>query len=298
MKKVNIVAAILIILTVSFNLISLKVCSQSTGALDTYTITLTNKSGKISLNSPTTALNIKVAPGGQDVSGLNTGVSLKATGATALLTNVDSIANIITVVWSGGISDGKAIITGKLKQGNTIAPNFLVTKVEKDGGLNITDDLNITVNLSSSELPSSSSSSSGSSVSSSSSSGSTAILSSSGGSTIMSSSEPSITLSGPEEFVVKRPGLNTFKLKVKGANFTTPTRCTIDISDDSLLRVKPRRFILNTARISGTLLAKVPVTTVKDLLNNDSSDIATVDVSCSNDASDSIDIIITSPDAE
>ena len=295
MKKMNIVAALLIILTVSFNLISLKVCSQSTGASDTYTITLTNKSGKTSLNSPTTALNIKVTPGGQGVSGINTGVSLKATGATTLLTNVDTTANLITVVWSGGISDGKAIITGTLKQGNTIVPNFLVTKVEKDGGTNITDDLNITVNLSSSiPPPSSSSSSSGSSVSSSSSSGGITALSSSGGSTIMSS-EPSITLSGPEEFVVKRPGLNTFKLKIKGANFTAATRCEIDISADSLLRVKPRRFILNAARISGTLLAKVPGTVVKDLLDNKSSDIATVDVSCSNDTSDSIDIIITSP---
>ena len=298
MKKMNIVAALLIILTVSFNLISLKVCSQSTEPLDTYTITLVNKDGKTSLNSPTTALNIKVAPGGQDVSGLNTGVSLKATGATSLLTNVDITANIITVVWSGGISDGKAIITGKLKQGSTVAPNFIVTKVEKDGGTNITDDLNITVSLSSSASPpSSSSSSSGSSVSSSSSSGGITALSSSGGSTIMSS-EPSITLSGPEEFIVKKPSLNNFKLKVKGANFTAATRCQIEVSDDSLLRVKPRRFILNTTRISGTLLAKVPGIAVKDLINNNSSDIVTVDVSCSNDASDSIDIILTAPDAE
>lgn len=294
MKKINIIAAVLIMLVVSFNLMSLKGFSQSTGPLDTYTITLTNKSGKTSLNSPTSALNIKVAPGGQGVSGLDTGVSFKATGATGLLTNIDSMTNVITVVWSGGISDGKATITGMLKQGNTIAPNFTVTKVEKDGGEDITENLNITVNLSSSVPVSSSSSSSSGSVSSSSSSGggtTTSTSSSSGG--FISAKEPSITLSGPEQFLVKRPGLNTFKLKVKGANFTAATRCEIDISDDSLLRVKPRRFILRPTRISGALLAKVPSSTVRDLLNEQSFDIATVDVSCSNDASDSIDIIIS-----
>lgn len=291
MKKINIIAAVLIMLVVSFNLMSLKGFSQSTGPLDTYTITLTNKSGKTSLNSPTSALNIKVAPGGQGVSGLDTGVSFKATGATGLLTNIDSMTNVITVVWSGGISDGKATITGMLKQGNTIAPNFTVIKVEKDGGEDITENLNITVNLSSSVPVSSSSSSSGSVSSSSSSGGGTTTSSSSG--EFISAKEPSITLSGPEQFLVKRPGLNTFKLKVKGANFTAATRCEIDISDDSLLRVKPRRFILKATRISGALLAKVPPATVRDLLREQSFDIVTVDVSCSNDASDSIDIIIS-----
>ncbi len=290
MKRINIIVALLIMLTISFNLISLKVFSQSAGLLDTYTITLTNKDGKTSLGNPTSGLNIKVAPGGQGVSGLDTGVSLKATGAVGLLTNVDSTTNVITVVWSGGISDGKATVTGMLKQGNTVAPNFTVTKVEKDGGKDITEDLNVVVNLSSSVPPVSSSSSSGS-VSSSSSSGGTT-TSSSGGS--ISSNEPSITLSGPEQFIVKKPGLNTFKLKVKGANFTAATKCEINVSDDSLLRVRPRKFTLNATRTSGTLLAKIPPAAVKDLLDNSSSDIATVDISCSNDASDSIDIIITS----
>ncbi len=296
MKKINIIAALLIMLTVSFNLISLKVFSQSTGQLDTYTITLTNKDGKTSLNSPTSALNIKVTPGGQGVSGLDTGVSLKATGATTLLTNVDATTNVISVVWSGGISDGKAIITGKLKQGNTIAQNFTVVKVDKDGGKDITADLNITVNLSSSTGSVSSSSSSSGSISSS--SGSTTTSSSSSSGESISSTKPSVTLSGPEEFVVKRPGSNTFKLKVKGAKFSKTSKCEIEVSDDSLLRVKPKRFLLSAARSSGTLLAKVPNIAVKDLLENNSSDIVTVDLSCSNDASDSIDIIITSPNAE
>ena len=284
-------------LIVSFNLMSLKGFGQSTGPLDTYTITLTNKSGKISLNSPTSALNIKVAPGGQGVSGLDTGVSFKATGATGLLTNIDSTTNVITIVWSGGISDGKATITGMLKQGNTIAPDFTVIKIEKDGGKDITGDLNIAVNLSSSVPVSSSSSSSSGSVSSSSSSGDTATTSSSSGGSI-SSNDPSVTLSGPEEFVVKRPGSNIFKLKVKGSKFSKTSRCEIEVSDDSLLRIRPKRFLLRAARSSGTLLAKVPNIAVKDLIETNSFDIVTVDLSCSNDASDSIDIIITSPSAE
>ena len=296
MKKINVIAALLIMLTISFNLISLKVFSETAGPLDTYTITLTNKDGKTSLSSPTSGLNIKVTPGGQGVSGLDTGVSLKANGAISLLTNVDTATtpNTITVVWSGGISDGKATITGMLKQGSTVAPNFTVTKVEKDGGADITENLNIKIELSSS-APSVSSSSSSGSISSSSSSGSVGNTTSSSSGGSISSKEPSIILSGPEEFLVKKPGSNIFRLKVKSANFTAATRCEIDISDDSLLRVRPRRFTLSTARSSGALLAKVPASTVRDLLNNNSSDIATVDVSCSNDTSDSIDIIITSP---
>lgn len=298
MKKINIIAALLIMLTVSFNLLSLKVLSQtSAGTLDTYTITLSNKEGKTSLGSPTSGLNIKVIPGGQGVAGLDTSVSLKATGATVLLTNVDPTTNVITVVWSGGISDGKATITGKLKQGSTVAPNFTVTKVEKDGGIDITADVNIAVTLSSSTTVSSSSSS-GSVSSSSSSSGSTNTTSSnSSGSSTNNKKEPSITLSGPEEFVVKK-GPNIFKLKVKGENFNSAVKCEFDISDDSLLRVKPIRFLLSPARNTKTVLAKVPPIKVKELLGSDSSDIATVDVSCTNDASDSIDIIITSSPTE
>ena len=294
MKKVNTIVAVLIMLAISSNLISLRVLSQT--AVDTYTITLTNKTGKTVLNNPTSALNIKVTPGGQGVSGLDTGVSLKATGAIPILSNVDSTTNVITIVWSGGISDGKAIIVGKLKQGSTVIPDFTVTKVEKDGGTDITNDLNITVDLSSStaSITSSSSSSGGISSSSSSSGGISSSSSSSGSST----SEPSISLSGPEEFFVKKGGLNTFKLKVKGTNFTAATKCTIDISDDSLLRVKPRRFVLTPARKGGTLLARVSPLEVKQILENDESDIVTVDVSCSNDASDSTDIIISPPSAQ
>ena len=289
MRKINIVVALLIMLTVSFNLISLRVLSQtsSDSVLDTYTISLTNKDGKTSLNSPTTALNITVLPGGQNVAGIESSVSLKATGVITVLTNVDATKNLITVVWSGGISDGKATVTGMLKQGTTIAPDFTVVKVEKDGGANITNDLNITVNLSSSTTGSSSSSSGGTTTSSS--SGGTTASSSSGGSI-----NPSITLTVPEEFVVKKTGFNTFKVKVIGTNFTSTSKCTIEVSDDTLLRVRPLKFLLNKSRNTKTLLARVPTLAAKDLINNEASDIVTVDVSCTNDASDSQDISITS----
>ena len=293
MKNTNIFAALLIMLVVTFNLISLKVFSQ-TSSPDTYTITLTNKDGKTSLNSPTSALNIKVAPGGQDVAGLNTGVSFKGTGATPLLTNVDTTTNVITVVWSGGITDGKAIVTGKLKQGVSAASNFSVIKVEKDGGKDITGDLNITVNLSSSTAEETSSSSSGGNIISGSSGGTTTSTSSSGATVKV----PSITLTAPEEVIVKKGRSNIFKIRVKGTNFTKAAKCEIEVSDDSLLRVKPKRFILRQTRSSGLLLAKVPNLAVKDLLENNSADVATIDVSCTNEAEDSIDIIITSPNAE
>ena len=287
MKKINLVVALLVMLAVSLNLLSLRVFSQ-TSALDTYTITLSNKDGKTSLNSPTTALNITVAPGGQGVSGLDTGVSFKANGAIGLLTDVNLTKNLITVVWSGGISDGKATITGKLKQGNTVAPNFTVVKIEKDGGVDVTADLNIKVELSSSSTSQSSSSSSGAVSSTSSSSGGT--TTSSSGGPIMASAEPGVTLNGPDQFVVKRTGLNTFKLKVKGTNFKSATKCTISVSDDSLLRVRPKRFTLSPQRSSGSLLAKVPLSTARGIIDNDSSEIVDVDVDCSNDTSDTLEI--------
>ncbi len=292
MRKINFIAALLIMLMVSFNLLSLRVFSQSSGSSsDTYTILLTNKTGKTSLNSPTSALNITVTPGGQDVAGLDTGVSLSAMGASILLSNVDTIKNVITVVWSGGITDGKATLTGKLKQGNSVAPNFIVVKVEKDGGIDITNDVNVTVTLSSSVSSSSSSSSSGEIISSSSSSSSgSSTLSSSGGSPAV---DPSVTITAPEEFIIKSKSPNTFKLKITGANFKSTSKCTIEVSDDSLLRIRPLKFLLSKGRSTKTFLAKVPTLGARDLISNESSDIATVDVSCTNDASDSVDIILT-----
>ena len=291
MKNINIIAGLLIVLIVSSNLISLKVLSQTEGStpLDTYIITLTNKDGKTILNGPTSALNITTAPGGQNVAGLNPGVSFNGTGATTLLTNVDTAANLITVVWSGAVSDGKAVITGSLKQGSTIAPNFTVVKVEKDGGTDITNDVNIVVNLSSSTASSSSSSGSVSS----SSSGATITSSSSGS----SASEPSITLNAPDKFVVKKGSPNTLKIKVVGANFSSAAKCQIEVSDDSLFRVRPLKFLLSKSRGTKTLLAKVLPVEVKSILDSDSADVVTVDVSCSNDASDSIDITLA-PNAQ
>ena len=295
MKKINFFVALLAVITVTFNLLGLRVLSQSSSGLDTYTITLINKDGKTSLNSPTSGLNIKVAPGGLDVAGIDSGASFKATGATPVLTSANPTTNVISTIWSGGISDGKVIITGKLKQGVSIAPNFTVVSVEKDGGKDITGDLNITVNLSSSTASEPSSSSSSGSVSSSSSSGSVTTSSSSGS---VNTKEPSITLSAPEQFVVKKTGGNVFKLKATGANFTSTVKCEFDISDDSIVRVKPVRFLLSPARNTKLFLAKIPTAEVRNLLSNSSSDIVTVDVTCTNDASDSIDIIIASPDTQ
>lgn len=292
MRKINFIVAFLAMLIVSLNLIGLQVLSQTSGAPDTYTILLTNKSGKTALNSPTSALNITVAPGGENVAGIDSGVTLSAMGASPLLSNVDTVKNIITVVWSGGITDGKATITGKLKQGTSTAANFTVVKVEKDGGVNITSDIDITITLSSSTAPVSSSSSSSGSIesSTSSSSGGTSANNSSGAPVV---EDPSVTIKAPEEFILKNRGLNTFKLKVVGANFKNTSKCELEISDDSLLRIRPLKFLLSKGRSTKTFLAKVPSLGAKDLINNEASDIVTVDVSCTNDASSSADIILT-----
>ena len=116
---------------------------------DTYTIKLSGNELK-----STTALNITVAFTPTGSAQIDTGVTFKANGATTLLSDVNSANGLITVVWSGSVTDGVVTISGKLKKGSvTGTPSIAVTKVEKSGGVNITSSLATVASLSSSVPP-------------------------------------------------------------------------------------------------------------------------------------------------
>ena len=309
MKKVSLLIALAISISCLFVNETLAQTTSSSGStaspqLDTYTITIT---GKI-LGSPTSGLNIKVTPGGQNVAGLATGATFKATGATQLLTDV-SATNTISVVWSGAITDadGKAIITGMLKPGTTVNSTFIVNNVSKDGGTEIYKDggtanqVTVAVALSSSQpatpppttTPEDTKPTDTKPTD-------TKPTDTTPTDTKPKPDEPSVTLTAPEEVTVKRIGLNTFRIKVVSKNFSGNALCEIDVSDDSFLRIKPRKFILGKTRKSGTLIAKVPVLGAREIVDNDSPEDIAIDVSCSNnddtiDVVDSVDVTLSPP---
>ena len=121
--------------------------SGSTGAggmlsADTITITVDGTA----VNS-TNALNLTVAFTDSSVVSLDTGVTFMGTGATQLLTDVNATTGLITAVWDGTITDGKAVITAMLKAGSMAGSTMIgVSKVEAAGGTDITSSVVATVN--------------------------------------------------------------------------------------------------------------------------------------------------------
>ena len=108
---------------------------------DTFTVTINGDA----VNA-TNALNITIGISDSTVVALNTGVTFMGTGATQLLTDVNTTTNILTAVWDGSITDGAAVITGMLKPGTMAGTATLsVTKVEAAGSNDITGNVVATV---------------------------------------------------------------------------------------------------------------------------------------------------------
>lgn len=108
---------------------------------DTFTVTINGDA----VNA-TNALNVTIGISDSTVVVLDTGVTFMGTGATQLLTDVNTTTNILTVVWDGSITDGAAVITGMLKPGTTAGIATLsVTKVEAAGSNDITGSVIATV---------------------------------------------------------------------------------------------------------------------------------------------------------
>ena len=269
MKKTILVGAILFLLSVS------NVFAQSA---QTFTISLNGSA----LNT-TSALNITInfTEGSAQ---LDSGATFKANGAAQLLTDVNATTNVITVVWSGSITDGKATVTAKLKPGSISgSPKITVTKVEAAGGKDITSQVTSVVSQNISQptpepTPTPE-----------------ATTPTPTPTPKVEANKPSIDLTGPEVVELKERGSTIFKLTATGKNFTSTSVCKITSSDNFLLRVRPSKFLLSPLRKSRMLIGRVSSTATRDIIDFGEAEEVDVEVSCKNGATDNLTILLEPP---
>ncbi len=259
-------------------------------ATDTFSITVNGSA----LNT-TNALNITVGFNGGTAQ-VDSGVSFKGTGATQLLTDVNSTTGLITVVWTGNITDGKATITGKIKAGSkTGNPVMEIKKVEAAGGKDITSQVTSSATITTPQLTASPTPTPIASPTPTTSPTPTASPMPTATSTPTPGQEvASLTLTGPETYTLKKDRLNFFKVLVTGSNFNKTSKCTVSTSDDSLAKPRPVKFLLSSARNKKVVILRVPSLSVSEFVDQGLEDILTVSVSCSNGAEADTDVIITS----
>lgn len=94
------------------------------------------------------ALKIQLSFSDPDVAHLDlASPKFEANGARELITEADPDTNTITVVWDGDITNNEAKITAMLAPGTKSGrTNISITKVEKAGGVDITDSIVFLVN--------------------------------------------------------------------------------------------------------------------------------------------------------
>ncbi len=292
MKSSKIFTSILLIAClIAFNFSILNVKSQTTTD-NTYTIVLKGSS----LNS-LTALNVSYTLSPTSGFQLDPNVNFKATGATVLLSNVDTAKGIISIVWTGNITDGTITISGKLTGSPTSGSKVNVNKVEKSGGVNITSSVQATstVNIgSTTPVDTTSSSGSTSSTSSGNSSGTTTSSTSSSGSITETPSEPSVTITGPEQILVQGRRVSPARIRVSAVNFDAPVKCILSSSDTSLGRIKPKTILITKPKSTKLAFLRIPLAKIKEINSTPNfDDSVVVDVTCDNDVSDAIEVIIT-----
>ena len=278
MSKIKIISIFFVISITGFIFFNQSVFSQTQGSLnnvDTFTISLngpalSSASGlNITINLPSTAQ-------------LDTGLTFMANGAAQLLTDVNLTTGLLTAVWSGTVSDGKVTITGMLKPSSQ-ASSIAITKVEASGGKDITSSVvaNVTT-LNSSVTPTPTPTPSA-----------TPTPTPTPTATPVSSAR--LTLIAPDSLSLKSRGLNIFKVNVVGLDFKSVSKCQATSSDDSLIRIRPKVFILSPSRNKKSLLARISNNLASDVIDNDSSEDITVNVSCTNGAESEKSITLTPP---
>lgn len=277
MKKFGFIFSFLMVLI----LLSDKVIAQSqvlseinNSTVDTYVISISGNA----LNS-TTALNLTVAFDNNGSVEFQSTVTLKGNGAAQLLSEVKG--NLITVLWSGAISDGKATVTGKFKPGTVTGnPTITVTKVEAAGGNDITNSVVAVVTTLNSKVPvatptpSPSVSPSPSPVAS---------------PTPSPTPEEALKITAPDTYNI-RAGINFFKLRADAVQFKSTTDCDISTSDESFLKVRPSTFILSPFRKRKIFIARIPSSQALSLQSNKK---ITITATCKNNASDKAVVLIT-----
>ena len=279
MKKFKILVCFLVVLGFLSNKM-VAWAEMNTSPVDTFIISINGNA----LNT-TQALNLTVALDNSGLAELPTTVNLKTSGAAQLLSEIKN--NVITVLWSGSITDGKATITGKFKPGTVVGnPTLTVTKVEAAGGINITNSVAVVITTLNSQAalatptPSPSPSASPSPSPSPEPSPSP---------TPVDENAPLLKVTAPATYTIK-PGLNFFKLRVDGIKFKSITDCEVTTSDDSLLRVRPSSFQLSPLRKKRVLLAKIPSSKASDFQEDQE---ITIFVDCDNDTEAEDTVLIT-----
>lgn len=271
---------LLVLIIAISGVIGLSANSQTTTS--TYTIVLSGGDLKT-----TSGVNISYVLSPSSGFQLDSGVTFKANGASLLLSNVDTTKNIISLVWSGTITDGVITITGKLTGSPTASSAISISKVEKGGGVNITSAVqkNVSIELASviaTPTPEATATPDPTA---------TPTTSSSGGDTV--DTEPSATLEGPSVIQVLSKRVSPAKLKITGANFDGGSVCTLTSSDDTLLTVRPKKVILDKIRRKKFSFLRIPPKKIKEIVGTDFDDSVVIDVTCNNGASDAIEVEIT-----
>lgn len=132
----------------------------------------------------------------------------------------------------------------------------------------------------------------------SSSSGGPSSSSSSGGSSSSSGGGPTpgtedITLSGPQELVLQPKGSNLVKYVVSAFEFKSSSQCQVYTSNDPLVKIKPRIFILSPKKDQKIFEVFVPLRFAQDLIKTNTQRNLLINVTCENAASDQLSLLIT-----
>ncbi|MBI3590016.1 MAG: hypothetical protein HY094_01395 [Candidatus Melainabacteria bacterium] len=277
MSKIKIISIFLFVSVISFNFLSPSVFSQTqnpAGKVDTFTISLNG-----STLSSASGLNITIGlPSGAQ---LDTGLTFMANGASQLLTDVNVSTGLLTVVWSGAVSDSKVTITGMLKPNSQVDnASIMIIKVEASGGRDITGSVVANVTTLNSlatptptptpEMPTPTP-------------------------TATPLSDAGLTIITPDSLSLKPRGLNVFKINIVGLNFKSISKCQATSSDDSLIKIKPKIFVLSPARNKKSVLVRLSRSLVSDIIDNGSSEDITVSVSCVNGAGDEKNVTLIPP---
>lgn len=252
---------------------NLKLLSETpTGqnSFDSFTLTLTGAT-----LSETKALNITISIDGK-VTQIKPPITFSATGAALILSDVNSSTGVITLVWSGQITDGKVIISGKINSVNEV-PKISVTKVEAAGGKDITGDLVSKVEVFGPpvDTPTPTPTPTAPEVTPT--------------PNIKEEPEPSLTITGLDTLSLGFRRKRRTRLLVKAQDFKNIARCGASASDSSLLYVRPTRFFLSSIRTTRRIIAGVPFMQIRKVKTKTS---VILTVSCNNGAEAEKELII------
>lgn len=104
---------------------------------------------------------------------------------------------------------------------------------------------------------------------------------------------PTLEIIGQDTLILKSRGGNKVVLKANAFNFPQLTKCRVTTSNDSLVKVKPKQFLLSKVQTKKKITVRVPLAKAFELIENDSEETATITIVCENGTSDEFDLLLT-----